>query len=1477
METNKGGDVVFLRGIGSRSIQLALTAQCTARDAAEAALRAAALPASVNPAWLRVYPAAGGDIPPDATLLSAGVRGGDTIDVAVRGVGGGNNSPAGSGDDDEWRSAAPASPSPRRSSRQTTPRALFINSTRRTPPPTPRARALELVGRVVRKAFAGHGSFYGLIDRAVGADVHVTYTDGDAESLTLEEARACLQPAAFVLPARLPPTTGAAISARRAAAVAAAPPAAGAHCIGCGNVRGFGRAALGNGVIDPADLSNKVTYVAHYMDDLEEDLGKRLLAHGILEHGLRPGQTVPRIPGRKWVCVHRRMRGSCGGGVGAWLDADAHKKGLIRPHTSSHPSFALSPAIEAVGAIMWLKATPASMDRRPVYIAFFHLPTAATLRKRKITQADILRALTAQAAHLSSGGARLLLCGDWNMPRDHPDLRLLAQRCRAQFISEDSPTRWGDRGDREAAALGNPPLHPRGSVTSIDHMLSSLDPSAFAAVGTELSIQGGTFDVDHAFQWAALSIPFGAPPPGPRHTRRPKAAAWRFNQKDFGVPAKAAAFTAASASLPAPPAANSDAENEAIAAALRAAMSATISKKRAGGFDSADGAATAGFDPKTRRLLLAHLRQRRRCKRIASDAAPQVLADAHRRRRQARAQLRSALAAARKTRDSANVAAIALAGDKARSVWAASRKCRLHRAFFEPPPPPAISRADGTTTASDDEAAAEFASRLAQVGAPPPPSPTTTRWTRERARVEAEAASELHLRTGIQAPFTTEEVAAAAAAAKSLSAPGADLVPYEAIAHAHASMILRITALYNTVLDSGIAPAAWKNAAVWMLAKGGKDHSEWDGFRGISLTSAIGKIFERCLLNRLTPHFEHRQSPLQMGFRKHHSRDDAILCLSALVRMGQTRPGSFKPGVQYAAFIDVRRAFPSVPHDAMLTALYDTAKVGGKCFRAISNLYNGLTSTVAVGDATSAPYGVECGTREGAILSPWLYSVFIDPLLQRLSDPAASRQGSRASIRSPLQDDPMYIPCVGFADDLALVSSTAEGLQDLLNVAAAWANEHLVQFAREKSNVVVFDGAEAKTDAECNAGSTWTLPALFRKPDDPTHSRIAQKASYVYLGATLHHSRSWTPHTDAAARDYRLRIAPNLVDRGLGAFGAGGAASATVWEAVGACALDKAAAVSAAANVTPGALNALDDEWRHATSSAIGGRSAGGAAHTAIEASTGFRLTLHRREEALAKAINRWDSLPPTRLPHRIMVAARAKDAMGHQWRRAATKACADSPVIFPGPAAPPPRYSANKTIAAAVRARQAADRAVHDAGKPQMALFDAIVDRQCAWGAPASSTTPFVSRPVGLGYSIYRQFATSTPRLNAFDFAATHSGACAHTGCGGDKETPEHIISNCSSPPLTAARSAFLACCGRPAGYQISHDDFIAIMALDAHFAPSLGFLPSAGTPSFEGAVFAFLRAVGRARFGAGVSVADRDRRTTRPPAPPPPPPPPM
>ena len=218
--------------------------------------------------------------------------------------------------------------------------------------------------------------------------------------------------------------------------------------------------------------------------------------------------------------------------------------------------------------------------------------------------------------------------------------------------------------------------------------------------------------------------------------------------------------------------------------------------------------------------------------------------------------------------------------------------------------------------------------------------------------------------------------------------------------------------------------------------------------------------------------------------------------------------------------------------------------------------------------------------------------------------------------------------------------------------------------------------------------------------------------------------------------------------------------------------------------------------------------------------------------------------------------------------------ACKGTSVLFPAAAQPLPRYIANKTITAQVRERQAAERAEHDRGKSHMSYFREITNRQRQWGAPGCATAPYVEHPAGLGYSIHRQFATSTCRLNAFAYGSgTNAGACRHNGCSGARETPEHVVRHCLAAPIVAARSALLSACGLPTSHQLSHDDFIAIMAFDANFAPALGFNSSDTAPSFERVVLAFFRAVGSARFGAGSAVADRDGRpSARPLASPPP-----
>ena len=123
------------------------------------------------------------------------------------------------------------------------------------------------------------------------------------------------------------------------------------------------------------------------------------------------------------------------------------------------------------------------------------------------------------------------------------------------------------------------------------------------------------------------------------------------------------------------------------------------------------------------------------------------------------------------------------------------------------------------------------------------------------------------------------------------------------------------------------------------------------------------------------------------------------------------------------------------------------AGIGGHLFRAIEAMYHNVQSSVQVGGATSAPYTIETGVREGSVLSPVLYTIFINDLLTKLH-----ATGEGVCIAG---DADCRIAVMGYADDLVLVARTAEGLQRMLDIVATYAHANEFQISQSKSKVVV--------------------------------------------------------------------------------------------------------------------------------------------------------------------------------------------------------------------------------------------------------------------------------------------------------------------------------------------------------------------------------------------------------------------------------------
>lgn len=105
----------------------------------------------------------------------------------------------------------------------------------------------------------------------------------------------------------------------------------------------------------------------------------------------------------------------------------------------------------------------------------------------------------------------------------------------------------------------------------------------------------------------------------------------------------------------------------------------------------------------------------------------------------------------------------------------------------------------------------------------------------------------------------------------------------------------------------------------------------------------------------------------------------------------------------------------------MLCKLYYHTGVSGKSLEASSQLVSGYARFALIDGSISETYTLLQGTRQGGVLSPWLFLVFIDDFIHELS---TSKLG--IAINSLHYGSPM------FADDLTMLSRLKSGLGRML-------------------------------------------------------------------------------------------------------------------------------------------------------------------------------------------------------------------------------------------------------------------------------------------------------------------------------------------------------------------------------------------------------------------------------------------------------------
>ena len=146
----------------------------------------------------------------------------------------------------------------------------------------------------------------------------------------------------------------------------------------------------------------------------------------------------------------------------------------------------------------------------------------------------------------------------------------------------------------------------------------------------------------------------------------------------------------------------------------------------------------------------------------------------------------------------------------------------------------------------------------------------------------------------------------------------------------------------------------------------------------------------------------------------------------------------------FSAFLDASKAFDRTNHNLLFDKLIKR-NVPMCIVRLLLSWYRQQTLQVKWGTNYSSPFTVTNGVRQGGVLSPYLFAIYLDELSIQLG---SARVG--CTVRN------MVVNHLMFADDVCVFSTSISGLQCLLNICCDYAAEHEITFNAMKQLVFCF-------------------------------------------------------------------------------------------------------------------------------------------------------------------------------------------------------------------------------------------------------------------------------------------------------------------------------------------------------------------------------------------------------------------------------------
>jgi RNA-directed DNA polymerase len=198
---------------------------------------------------------------------------------------------------------------------------------------------------------------------------------------------------------------------------------------------------------------------------------------------------------------------------------------------------------------------------------------------------------------------------------------------------------------------------------------------------------------------------------------------------------------------------------------------------------------------------------------------------------------------------------------------------------------------------------------------------------------------------------------------------------------------------------------------VWIEKPGSKDR------RPLGIPTVRDRVVQTALLHVLQPIFERYFASQSYGFRPGRGCKDALRRVDALLKSGQT----------WVVDADIKSYFDSIPHAALMGRVEEKIADG----RVMELIRQYLKQGILEGMREWEP---DEGTPQGAVISPLLANIYLDPLDHQMADTGYEM--------------------VRYADDFVVLCRSEEEARAALKRLQGWMHQAGLSLHPEKTRIV---------------------------------------------------------------------------------------------------------------------------------------------------------------------------------------------------------------------------------------------------------------------------------------------------------------------------------------------------------------------------------------------------------------------------------------